>query len=67
MTKESYSKPALNAMYRATKQALEKAADMNLKIPEWRDGKNVFVDPGAKLKKLCYIGTQRQGFTDWDN
>ena len=67
MVKESYSKPALNAMYRATKQALEKAADMNLKIPELRDGKIVFVDPGKKLKRLGYIGTQRQCFTDWDN
>lgn len=54
-------------MYRATKQALEKAADMNLKIPEWRDGKIVFVDPGEKLKRPGYIGTQRQCFTDWDN
>ncbi len=39
MTKESYSKSALNAMHRASKQALEKAANMDLKIPEWKDGK----------------------------
>jgi hypothetical protein len=59
MTKESYSKSALNAMYRATKQALEKAANMNLQIPEWKDGKIIFVDPEVKLKNLDHIGTQQ--------
>lgn len=58
MTKESYSKLALNAMNRASKQALEKAANMDLKIPEWKDGKIIFVDPREKLKKMGYIGTQ---------
>lgn len=32
MTKESYSKLAMNAMNRASKQALEKAANMDLKL-----------------------------------
>ena len=59
MTKESYSKPALNAMYRATKQALEKAANMNLQIPEWKDGKIIFVDPKVKLKNLNHLETQQ--------
>jgi predicted ABC-type ATPase len=58
MTKESYSKSALNAMHRASKQALEKAANMDLKIPEWKDGKIIFVDPREKLKKMGYLGTQ---------
>ena len=58
MTKESYSKPALNAMHRATKQALEKAANMNLEIPEWKDGKIIFVDPKVKLKNLDLLETQ---------
>jgi len=52
MTKESYSKLAMNAMNRASKQALEKAANMDLKIPEWKDGKIIFVDPREKLKKM---------------
>jgi hypothetical protein len=52
MTKESYSKLAMNAMNRASKQALEKAASMDLKIPEWKDGKIIFVDPREKLKKM---------------
>ena len=59
MTKDSYSELAISAMNRATKQALEKAANMNLKIPEWKDGKIIFVDPGEKLKKMGYIGTQQ--------
>jgi hypothetical protein len=59
MTKESYSKSGLNAMQRASRQAIEKAASMDLKVPEWKDGKIIFVDPGEKLKKLGYIGTQR--------
>jgi hypothetical protein len=43
MTKESYSKLALNAMNRAYKKALEKAANVDLKIPDCKDGKIVFV------------------------
>ena len=54
MKKESYSKLALNAMHRASKNALEKAANMDLKIPEWKDGKIIFVDAKEKLKKLSY-------------
>jgi hypothetical protein len=52
MKKESYSKLALNAMHRASKVAIEKAANLDLKIPEWKDGKIVFVDAKKKLKKL---------------
>ena len=51
MTNESYSKLAMNAINRASKQALEKAANMDLKMPEWKDGKIIFVDPREKLKK----------------
>lgn len=58
MINESHSKLALNAMHRASKQALEKAANMELKIPEWKDGKIIFVDPREKLKKMGYIKTQ---------
>jgi hypothetical protein len=45
-------------MHRASKQALEKAANMDLKIPEWKDGKIIFIDPREKLKKMAYLGTQ---------
>jgi len=54
MKKESYSKLALNAMQRASKEAIEKAANLDLKIPEWKDGKIIFVDAKEKLKKLIY-------------
>jgi len=54
MKKESYSKLALNAMLRASKEAIEKAASLDLKIPEWKDGKIIFVDAKEKLKKLNY-------------
>jgi hypothetical protein len=42
----------MNAMNRALKQALEKAANLDLKIPEWKDGKIIFVDPKEKLKQI---------------
>jgi len=54
MKKESYSKLALNAMFRASKEATEKAANLGLKIPEWKDGKIIFVDAKEKLKKISY-------------
>ena len=52
MKKESYSSLALNAMHRASKKAVEKAADLDLQIPEWKDGRVVFVPAKEKLKKL---------------
>ncbi len=54
MKKKSYSKLALDAMHRASKEAIEKAASLDLKIPEWKDGKIIFVDAKEKLKKLSY-------------
>lgn len=54
MEKQSYSKLALNAMYRASREAVEKAARLDLKIPEWKDGKIIYVDAKEKLKKLNY-------------
>ncbi len=54
MKEKSYSKLALNAMHRASKEAIEKAANLDLKIPEWKDGKIIFVDAKEKLKKLKY-------------
>ncbi len=54
MTKESYSHLALNAMRRASKEAIEKAANLDLKIPEWKEGKIIFVNAKEKLKKLRY-------------
>ncbi len=54
MKEESYSKLALNAMHRASKEAIEQAASLNLKIPEWKDGKIIYVDAKEKLKNLSY-------------
>lgn len=54
MKKKSYSKLALNAMHRASKEAIEKAANLDLKLPEWKDGKIIFVDAKKKLEQLNY-------------
>ena len=37
MKKESNSQLALNAMQRASKKAVEKAANLDLSIPVWKD------------------------------
>ena len=54
MKKEYYSKIALNAMHRASKEAIEKAANLDLKIPVWENGKIIFVKAKEKLRKLSY-------------
>ena len=43
--KVSYSKLAINAMYRASKSAQRKAAELNLKVPIWKDGKIIYMEP----------------------
>ena len=43
MKKKSNSQLALNAMHRASKKAVEKAANLDLSIPLWKDGKIIFV------------------------
>lgn len=55
MKKESYSSIALKAMHRASKEAIEKAANLNLKIPVWKNGKIIFVKAKEKLQKTSYI------------
>ncbi len=52
MKKESNSQLALNAMHRASKKALEKAANLYLSIPVWKDDKIIFVKAKDKLQKL---------------
>ena len=52
MRNESNSKPALDAMRRAAIKAIEKAAYWDLEIPEWKDGKIVYVNAKKKLKRL---------------
>lgn len=42
MKKESNADLALKAMRRASKQALERAARKDLKIPIWKDGKIIY-------------------------
>jgi len=41
-------------MRRAAIQAVEKAAKMDLEIPEWKNGKIIYVNAKEKLKKLKY-------------
>jgi hypothetical protein len=52
MKKKLNSQLALNAMHRASKKAVEKAANLNLSIPVWKDGKIIFVKAKDKLQKL---------------
>jgi len=52
MKKESNAKLALNAMHRASKQAIEKAANLDLKIPVWKEDKIIFINAKEKLKEL---------------
>jgi hypothetical protein len=52
MRKELNSQLALNAMHRASKKAVEKAANLGLSIPVWKDGKIIFVKAKDKLQKL---------------
>jgi len=51
--KISYSKLALNAMCRASKEAQKKAADNNLKMPIWKDGNIIYIDPDELQTKKC--------------
>ena len=52
MKRESNSQLALNAMHRAAKKAVERAANLDLTIPVWKDGKVILVKAKDKLQKL---------------
>ncbi|MCG8640482.1 MAG: hypothetical protein MI862_12140 [Desulfobacterales bacterium] len=52
MKKESNSQMALNAMHRAAKKAVERAASLDLSIPVWKDDKIILVKAKDKLQKL---------------
>mgnify|MGYP003979444043 FL=1 len=54
MKQESNEQLALSAMYRASIKAIEKAAHLDLKIPEWKNGRVIFVNAKEKLKRLSY-------------
>jgi len=54
MTKKLYSQLALNAMRRASIQALERAASKGLKIPVWKNGKVVFVNAKNRIKVTSF-------------
>ncbi len=49
--KISYSKLATKAMYRASKSAQKKAAELNLKLPIWKDGRIIYIEPEKGLTK----------------
>ena len=42
--KISYSKLAITAMFRTAEMAQKKAAEKNLEIPIWQDGKIVYIE-----------------------
>jgi len=46
----SYSELAINAMHRASKKAIEKAARLNLKIPVWKNNEIIFINAKDKLQ-----------------
>ena len=50
MKKKSYSSMALSAMHRASKEAIEKAAKLDLKIPVWKNGQVIFVRAKERLQ-----------------
>jgi len=54
MKNKSYSSAALNAMHRASKEAIKKAANLDLKIPVWKNGEIIFVSAKEKLQTLNY-------------
>ncbi len=49
--KISYSKLAANAMCRASKSAQKKAAELNLKLPIWKNGRILYIEPEEFLTK----------------
>lgn len=54
MKKEiSYAELAMDAMHRAAEEAHKKAAEKNLKIPIWKDGRIIYADPKELLAKKC--------------
>ena len=50
--KISYSKLALDAMYRASKIAQKKATERGLKVPIWKDGKIIYLESKKHNKKI---------------
>ncbi len=52
MQNKSYSNIALSAMHRAAKEAIEKAAKADLKIPVWKKGEIILVSAKEKLQTL---------------
>ncbi len=50
--KVSYSKLAANAMFRASKSAQKKAAELNLKLPIWKKDRIIYIDPEEILRGI---------------
>ena len=49
--KISYSKLAITAMFRAAEMAQKKAAEKNLKMPIWQDGRIIYIESKKILTK----------------
>jgi len=47
--KISRSNLALDAMRRASREAIARAAEKNLKVPRWKNGEIIFVDAKKEL------------------
>ncbi len=50
--KISYGKLGIGAMHRARDEAIKIAAEHNLKMPVWKDGKIVYLDAKERLKEI---------------
>ena len=50
--KISYGKLGIAAMHRAKNDAIKIAAEHNLKMPVWKDGKIVYLDAKERLKEI---------------
>ncbi len=59
MKEKANSQLALKAMHRASRQAVERAAGLDLSIPIWKDEKLTFVKAKDKLQKLRAAESER--------
>ena len=55
-----YSKLAINAMYRASDIAEKIASENNLKMPLWKDGKIVYINPKNPNKNM-HVDSKKLG------
>jgi hypothetical protein len=65
MDEKSNAELALNAMRRASRQVLERAANKGLKIPIWKEEKIIFVDPKDIIEQnYCHEDSDNINFKE---